>query len=170
MRTAVAVMLLVLASSAHAKDFRVLDLGDRCDAILKTEEQLGSVYSGGSDEGPLLAFRGSYQGWPAVIGYSCRDGKFVSGSYLLSLTSLSEAKAFFAELKRTLIQEHGQPTVDAGSPEMRRKLSESSGKEISETETYSCIWNKANMRIALSMNGPFGGEGWQTSVTYTGPI
>ena len=162
-------LLLISATSAQAKDFRALDFGDRCEDFVKAEEALGSRYTGAPDEKYLFPFQGSFQGWPVIVGYSCRDGRFHSGSYLLGRTSLSEAKAFYAELKRQLILEHGEPTTDFASPEVLRKLEESLGRRPPETERYSCMWNKEKLRIQLSMNGPFGGEGWQTSVTFRVP-
>lgn len=162
-------LLLIAASTAQAKDFRALDLGESCDGLVKAEETLGSTYTGAPDEKSLFVFQGSFQGWPAIVGYSCRDGRLYSGSYLLTRTSLSEAKAFYAELKRQLIVEHGKPTTDFSSPEVQRKLEESLGRRLPETETYSCMWDKGKLRIQLSMNGPFGGEGWQTSVSFKLP-
>lgn len=166
MKKLATLVLLISAAGVEAKDFRALDFGDSCKDLVKAEEALGSRYTGAPAEKSLFAFQGSFQGWPAIVGYSCRDGRFHSGSYLLGRTSLSEAKEFYAQLKRQLILEHGEPTTDFASPEAQRKLEESLGRRPPETDRYSCMWDKEKLHVQLSMNGPFGGEGWETSVTF----
>jgi hypothetical protein len=89
--------------------------------------------------------------------------------YLLRRTSLSEAKAFFFEIKRQLIREHGKPTEDFASPEFQRRLEESGVGRMAEKDTYVCMWHKEEVVINLSMSGPYGGEGWQTSLSFKVP-
>ena len=143
-----------------------MNFGEACHGVSGLETAMGSTPSGGDEDGSLYTFRGLSDGWPVVVGYWCRDGRFWKGVYMMDRTSLAEATGWYVMLKRKLMSEYDAPTTDLASPELRQRLEETLGHKVPDTDTYSCVWEKQNVGIQLSMNGPFGGEGWQTSVTF----
>jgi hypothetical protein len=165
MKKCLIVFFLIASSAAvQAKDFRVVDRGESCDHVIEGEEALGSTFTGIAEEKSVFPFRGLVREWPATIAYFCGEGKFRSGLYFLDRTSLSEAKAAYAELKNLLTLEYGKPTTDLASSEMQRKLEGSSSRPFSE-QTDICIWEKETVVIQLSIDGPFG-EQWQTGLSF----
>jgi hypothetical protein len=162
-----AFVLSSLSTSLFAADFRVLDFDKTCDNVAALEAAGGSSpFEGKLPSGYQYAFRGRDMDRDAVIGYSCKDGKFFRGAYIYDAKDGEDATQLYAALKRRVTKELGAPYYDFASAEHRRKMQEV-GAELSRTDTQVAFWNAKNSEAHASVAAPSQDRGWRVSLSYT---
>jgi hypothetical protein len=157
----------VMAQSAVAADFRVVDFDAACDDIAVRETQNGTrPVTGKLPSGYQLAFAARELGREVTIAYACKDGRFFRGAYIFDVRDGDDATQVYTSLKQRVTREFGAPYFDFASAEYRQKL-ESLGATLSLADTQVAFWRGKNCEAHASVAEPSGERGWRVSLSYT---
>ena len=145
----IAVLLLVVSTSAVGADFRVLDFGDSCAAIGAKEAALGSTRA----EWPKLeaaevhAFKGPAFQTQVIIGYYCSNDSLLAGNYFFPKGDLEKALGNYEVAHKELASTYGAPFLDDSrwmAPMDSRWLQE-------DPIRYSTTWKTPRVWVHLSI-------------------
>jgi hypothetical protein len=162
---AIAVISALLATSAFASDFRVLDFGSPCAEAVELEEALGAEPIP-SQSGPnQQTFRGRVFDHEATILYLCPDGGFALGHYAFVLQTFDKAFATFHDIYEVLNGMYGAPYID-NSRWQYDAASQDSRRVAPDPAKYMVGWR--DQRVSLSMHmAPTGtGTEWRVEVVF----
>jgi hypothetical protein len=163
----IAALASLVATIAAATDFRVLDFDTSCDNVASLEAAKGAMpFEGKLLSGYQFAFRVREMDRDAVVGYSCKDGKFYRGAYIFDAKDGDDATQLYTAIKQRVTKELGAPYYDFASKEYRRKM-QAVGAELSRTDTQAAFWNAKNSEAHASVAEPSQSRGWRVSLSYT---
>ena len=166
-RVALAIVAGFVFSGVSAADFRALDFGGSCENLTEREAALGSTpFEGKLPSGYQFAFRTREMDRNAVVGYSCKDGKFFRGAYMFDVQDGDEATRLYSALKQRVTRELGAPYYDFASAEHRRKMKEV-GATLSRSDTQVAFWKTNVSEAHASVAEPSKDRGWRVSLSYT---
>jgi hypothetical protein len=114
MRRIAIVTSVLLASPAHAADFRGSDLGSPCDSIKANEEAQNSTlipWTPSEKEG-FFAFKGRAFDREVTVLYLCYKGILRTGNYYFPLEPFDDALSSFKSVYESLTLTHGVPVLD----------------------------------------------------------
>jgi hypothetical protein len=154
-----ALMSLLVAVPAWA--LRGVQPGATCKQAGQVEGKLGSRSRGsssGNDE--HLFFDGSYRGQDAVIAYNCQAGIVVSQLITIKFAHPEDARSTFADFKRALVADHGQPYKDADEPTISEMQKDS--EQLGLPVERFVVWVFGKRVITLSLSGQ--GTSWELVV------
>jgi len=158
---------LVTSTATFGADFRVLDFESSCDNVASLEAARGSQpFEGKLPSGYQHAFRTREMDRDAVVGYTCRDGKFTRGAYIFDVVDGEDATKLYTALKQRVTKELGKPYYDFASAEHRRKMKEV-GATLSQADTQVAFWKAKNSEAHASVAEPTKDRGWRVSLSYT---
>lgn len=157
----------LLANTASAADFRVLDFGAPCDRIAILEAQRGSeTYDGKLPSGYQFAFRTRELDRDALVVYACEGGKLFRAGYIFDAKDEADAAALYAILKKRVSRARGTPSYDFASAAHRKKMTDV-GATLSRVDTLVSFWNGETSEAHASVAEPSKDRGWRVSLSYT---
>jgi hypothetical protein len=163
----VASVAILVAPIGFASDFRVLDFDASCENIAALETARGAKpFEGRLPSGYQFAFRVREMDRDAVVGYSCKVGKFFRGAYIFDVNNGEEATQLYTTIKRKATTELGAPSYDFASAEHLHKMREV-GAKLSRSNTQVAFWNAKHFEAHASVAEPARERGWQVSLSYT---
>lgn len=159
------VLILTLAVSSRAADFRALNIGESCATVREWEIAKGSTLTQspeGSSKSYWLGFRGNAFGRDVYLSYLCRDGLLFTGNYMFPVESLDKAVESYRQIHDDMLSIYGDTSMDE-SPwngnigPMSTSL---------ESPKYTTSWISAQTLISLSLmrNQPSEEAGWQVFI------
>ncbi len=164
---AIATLATIVSTTAAAANFRVLDFDASCDNVAALETARGAMpFEGRLPSGYQFAFRVREMNRDAVVGYSCKDGKFFRGAYIFDVKDGDEATHLYTAIKRRVTKELGAPYYDFASSEHRRKM-QKVGAQLSRADTQVAFWNAKNSEAHASVAEPSQSRGWRVNLSYT---
>jgi hypothetical protein len=164
----IAILLLVVSTSAVGADFRLLDFGASCAAIDAKEAALGNATAEWQklEEVEMHAFKGSAFQAQVIIGYYCSNDSLLAGNYYFPKGDLEIALAHYEVAHKELASTYGVPFLDDSrwmAPMDSRWLQEDPRK-------YSTTWKTPRVWVHLSIlalhdEGKSEGQ-WQLAIMY----
>lgn len=161
-------LVIAIATTASAADFRTLDFEASCEGVAALEAARGSTpFEGQLPSGFQFAFRGREMDRDVVFAYACQDGRFYRGGYLFDAKDEADAAALYRALKQRVRRERGAPSYDFASREHREKM-EGAGATLSKVDTMVAFWNNGHSEAHASVGEPSATRpGWRVSLSFT---
>lgn len=158
-------LMLTLAMSATAADFRALNIGESCASAREWEFAKGSTPTqlpNSSGNSYLLGFQGQALGRDVYLSYLCRDGVLFTGNYSFPVESWDEAVESYRQIHDEMLSINGDTSMDA-SPWNGNVGPTSTSLE---SPKYATTWSSARVVTSLSLmrNQPSEKTGWRVFI------
>jgi len=161
------VLAVLTAISAHASDFRAVDIGGPCTTVTDWELARGSSLVPRKAPGmENYAFRVREFDRTVLATYVCINGKLFTGNYSFPVEGSSQVASSYRAAYTELVAQFGEPS----SSDVPWKGADNGVPVLIQASGFMTTWTTERLAVVLSImpNRPTEAEGWRVFIVVGG--